>query len=377
MTSITSLGGTSERGWTDALERISRLPTGGHQVLSVYVDLDPGRFPTPATRETELGGLLDAVRREGADADADRVAAWLADNPETVRGAHGLAIFACGAAQIFEVVRLPDAVEPLAVVDNVPWLEPLAEMASLGDWGVVVVSRRAARLFRGAPHQLVEFAHLDDDVYRRHSQGGWSQARFQRGTEEQVAAHVRRTIARVERAHERRPFAHLVLVASHELQPLITRSLGGELSGVLAGTVGADLEHASVREIAMALTPVVARAEREHERALVERIDQALTTGGPGASGLDEVLEMLEDDRVETLLVPTRSSLQAGVCATCGRLSPIEEGTCRRDGATLTEIDAIAHVVDEAARRSARVVVVRHESEWLHEHGDFAAILRW
>jgi hypothetical protein len=54
------------------------------------------------------------------------------------------------------------------------------------------VSRRAERLFRGGPHGLSKFAAIEDEVHRRHAQDGWSQARFQRGIEEQVAAHVRR-----------------------------------------------------------------------------------------------------------------------------------------------------------------------------------------
>jgi len=56
-----------------------------------------------------------------------------------------------------ETVRLPQAVEPLAVIDTVVWLEPLAEMVCLGDWGVAVVSRRGARLLRGGPDGLAEF----------------------------------------------------------------------------------------------------------------------------------------------------------------------------------------------------------------------------
>jgi hypothetical protein len=35
---------------------------------------------------------------------------------------------------------------PLAVLDTVPWLEPLAAMLTTGDWGVAVLSRRGAPL---------------------------------------------------------------------------------------------------------------------------------------------------------------------------------------------------------------------------------------
>jgi hypothetical protein len=35
---------------TETLERLSHLENNGHPVLSIYLDLDPARFPTPAAR---------------------------------------------------------------------------------------------------------------------------------------------------------------------------------------------------------------------------------------------------------------------------------------------------------------------------------------
>jgi hypothetical protein len=92
----------------------------------------------------QLGALLDEARREGAGHDADRIEAWLATDGAIRRGAQGLAIFPSTRAGVFEAVRLAGPVEPLAVVDAVPWLEPLAARISPGDWGVAVVSHRTS-----------------------------------------------------------------------------------------------------------------------------------------------------------------------------------------------------------------------------------------
>jgi peptide chain release factor subunit 1 len=341
------------------------------------VDLDPTRFPTPDAREAELGSLLDQARREGGEADAERVMAWLAANSAVRRGARALAIFSSVRANIFEAVRLPNPVEPLAVVDTVPWLEPAAAMVSPGHWGVAVVSRRSARLFRGGPGGLTEFTAIDDELHRRHAQGGWSQARFQRGIEEQVAAHVRRVGERLLRAHRRRPLEHLVVVCSDELGPVVEHSFHLQLLEVLAGTVDADLEHATSAEITQRVAPLIERVERDRERALIAHLEEALGTGGPAAAGLDDVLSALEQDRVETLLVPDRGHLTAGLCPTCGRLSTDGSRRCPLDGGLLAEIDAVEHGLEEAARQSAQVVVVRYQPEWLRERGDIAALLRW
>ena len=265
----------------------------------------------------------------------------------------------------------------MAVVDTVPWLEPLAGIAAPGDWCVAVVSRRSARLLRGGPGGLAQFVVIDDLLHRRHAQGGWSQARFQRGIEEEVAWHVRAVADRLLRAHRRRPFEHLVIIASDELRPVIEHSLHHDLTDVLAGTVNADLEHATVEQIMRAVGPVIEETELDRERALVAVLEQGLGTGGPAAAGLDEVLSMLEQQRVDTLLVPERSTLVAGLCPRCGRLSTADDGTCPMDGAVLTEVDAVEHAVERAARQSAQVLIVRHEAQWLGDHGQIAALLHW
>jgi peptide chain release factor subunit 1 len=361
----------------DTPERLSQLDWQGHPVLSVYLDLDPTRFPTPAARDTQLSALLSKARREAPDKDVDLIRALLDSEPALACGARGLAIFSSADADVLEAVRLPSPVEPMAVVDTVPWLVPLAGMISSGDWGFAVVSRSTARLFRGGPSALTEFATIHDDLHRRHAQGGWSQARFQRGIEEQVAVHARRVADHLLRAHQHRAFEHLVIVASAELQPVILHSLHSTLTERLAGTIDADLEHAPADEIARAVEPVIEREAHDHERALVACIEQALGTGGAAAAGLDEVLSTLEQDRVEALLVPEHSNLVAGLCPRCGRLSTADDGRCQLDGASLASVDAVEHAVEDAARRSAQIVVVRHETDWLTEHGGIAARLRW
>ena len=37
---------------------------GKHQVISLYLDLDPERFATPPARASQIGSLLDAAHRE-------------------------------------------------------------------------------------------------------------------------------------------------------------------------------------------------------------------------------------------------------------------------------------------------------------------------
>jgi len=357
------------------LRQLSGLATDGHAVLSLYVDLDASSFPTPAARDAEVSALLSHAGAHRAD--AERVRELLRARPELVGGACGLAIFSSADAGVLEAIALSGHVEPLAVVDTVPWLEPLAATMTSENWGVAVVSRREARLFRGGPRSLVEFATVDDALHRRHAQGGWAQARYQRGIEEQVAEHVRHTTERMLRAHRRRPFDHLVVVASGELWPVVEASLDRDLRDRLAGRVALNLERAPAEQIARVVAPVIERAERDRERTLVARLKDALGSGGPAAAGLDNVLAMLEQERVETLLVADGARLTAGLCSRCGRLAGSGENRCPLDGAALAAVDAVEHAIEMAAHHCSDVVVLHRERAALREHDSIAALLRW
>ena len=218
--------------------------------------------------------------------------------------------------------------------------EPLAETIFPGAWGVAVVSDRGARLLRGGPGGLTEFASVTDLVPRRHAQDGWSHARFQPGIDERMAAHVRGVADRLLRAHRRSPFAHLVVACPIELRAMVAHSLDGELKSMLVGIIDRDLEHGAVDHIAGIVAPLIERAERERESELVTRVEEELGTRGPVAAGLDEVLATLEQQRVAVLLVSDRGLLQAGRCPTCGRLSTDGGRTCALDGASLARVDA-------------------------------------
>lgn len=231
-------------------------------------------------------------------------------DPTLTRGTQALAIFSCAEAGILDAVCLPTAIEPMAAVDTVPWLQPLAGIISPGGWGRGRGQTPRRATASGRPERVTQFAAIHDELHRRHAQGGWSQARYQRGIEQQVARHASGVAKRLVRAPRRAAFEHLVIIASDELRPVVERSLHRELKDILAGTVDAHLAHATVYEIARAAGPVIEGVARDRERALVAEIEQALGTEGAAAAGLDEVLSMLEQQRVDTLLIPDRSDLR-------------------------------------------------------------------
>src|SRR4051812_45702133 len=152
----------------DRLRELATLRPQGARVLSVFLNLDPAEFAEPPARASEIRSLVDGLRRLArakADslehdekvalrADVDRVEEFLSGF--TPKGAHGLVLYACGPADLFEVIRLPRPIETRAVIDDSPLIEPLADLIGAGSWFVVLVNRQTGRMFLGDRERLDE-----------------------------------------------------------------------------------------------------------------------------------------------------------------------------------------------------------------------------
>ena len=341
-------------------ERLRRLadtrPAQG-KVLSLFLNLDPREFATAPARSTEIRSMLDRAARRVRDhesltheeraalrADLERMQAELGDG-SLAKGAHGVAVFASGPAGLFEVLKLSEPIEHDPVIADTPFIEPLSAIGPPERWCVVLVNRRTARLLCGVSGQLEEVELIRDDVHGQHDQGGWSQANYQRSIDKDAADHVKRsaevTFARLKDALP----AGILVGAPQELINDFERELHPYLRERLAGRLDIDVEHSTVDEVNRAAAKHIEQANRAKQDAALARLAEEFGAGsGRAASGLDEVLAALEQQRVETLLV------DAGFEAE----------------------DAI----ERAIAQSADVHVLRDRPE-LASHGHIAAILRF
>jgi peptide chain release factor subunit 1 len=375
----------------ETLTRVERMDSHGHRVLSVYMGFDPSQMPNLRERRIELDSLLaEAERRYGGDEeithsermalreDIRMVRELLADQHELApEAARGLAIFCSAPAGIHEIIKLPESVDPVVVLDERPFIEPLLELAAPERWCVLLVSHRASRIFTGTRAHLVEVAGLLDDVHRRHSQGGWSQARYQRGIEMETAQHIRGTCAILLERLQRRAFGDLLVGGPAELHHRIEGELQPELRRRLAGCFEIDVERAAPTEVLARATPLIEAQERRREHEALSRLEEGLAPVGHGAVGLDEVLELLNEGRVQTLLVARGFAAPGFRCPLCGRLSTTGS-PCPLDG-TMPERreDVVESAIELALDRSAEVLIVWHELDRLAAHAPIAAMARY
>lgn len=377
---------------TEALGRLSELQTGGHSVLSLYLDFDPAEFPHLRDRHMQAQALLAELERrhlgDGSASRADRIALredvtrvreFLTDDELAVQPARGLAVFCSTPAEIFEVLTLPRAVEATATIAERPLIEPLLELAAPERWCVLLIGRRTGRILRGTRERFAEVAGVLDDVHRHHAQGGWSQARYQRGVEHEVGEHIRRTCMLLFEHFSRRGFDRLLTAGPQELGHRVQRELHPALRERLAGHFEIDVERATPDEAHRRAAPLIEADERERERDALARLREGMAPGGHGAAGLDEVLGLLNERRVKTLLLAHGFTAPGSACPLCGRLS-LEDAAapCPVDGSPRARCANIAErAVELALEQSAEVAIVRHRLDELAEHGPIAALLQY
>jgi len=273
-------------------ERLRRLadthPSSGGKVLSVYVDLDPSEFATGPARATAITSVLDEAERElrsagglehrtreGLRSGLDRVRQFL-EQEFDASGAHGVALFCDSGDDLFEALKLPVGVGHRAVIDDAPYVEPLAGLDADARFLVILCNRRVGRLLLGSGERLREVARIDSDVHGQHRQGGLSQPRYERSVDNEAMHHVRRVAELAQRRFGRRALDGVLLGAPQETLSLLKDELPNGLRERVIGKVDVDIETASPEDVVSAAGEQLERVRREREDETLERLREGL-----------------------------------------------------------------------------------------------------
>jgi protein required for attachment to host cells len=353
------------------------------RVLSVFLNLDPAQFGTPAARSSAITSVMtDAAHKvdnsEGLTHeerlalrdDVERVREVLADSDVASNGTRAVAVYACGTIDLLEIVRLRRPIGNKVVLDRTPCLEPLVVQGMDERWLVVLANRRAARLFVGHGEDLEETDRIVDDVHQQHDQGGWSQLNYQRSVEKEVADHLSRTADVAFDLFKARGVDRVLVGAPEELLGELKAKLHNYLRERIAGKLQIDVENASLDDVRTCVLDAIQEHTRRSEREALDRLQESVGRGGRGAAGVAEVLDALNQARVETLLIAENFRAAGRVDFEAGLLLP--------EGADSGEPvqDIVEPAIEKAIEQSAQTLVVRHHDD-LGPLGGIGAVLRF
>jgi peptide subunit release factor 1 (eRF1) len=352
------------------------------RVLSVFLNLDPTEFATPSARSSAVTSVMTAAAqkveaKEGLSHD-ERMA--LRDDVERVRdvllsdvaanGTRAIAVYACGPADLLEIVRLRRPVENKVVLDRTAFVEPLVLHGTDEQWLVILTNRRAARLFVGPGDALEETDRFVDDVHSEYEKLGWSPSRYQRSAEKEVRDHLTNAAELAFNVFKHRGLDRVIIGAPEGLLGEFKAKLHSYLRERIIGKIAVDVENASLDDVNGATRPVIEAHVRQCEREALDRLAQGVGTGGRGAAGIAEVLEALNQARVETLLISENFKASGRVDFQAGLLLPPESD----EGEPVDDI--VEPAIEKAIEQSATAMVVRHHDD-LVPLGGIGAVLRF
>jgi peptide chain release factor subunit 1 len=369
------------------LRELAALRPEHGKVLSIYVNLDPREFGTTPARAAALNAVLDDAERHvrelhGVDHETDmalredvgRVRTALGEDLD-LDGVRGLAVFACGPAGLFEVLRVQRPVVNAVHIDHAPRLDQLAPLAADERWAVALVNGRVGRILLGTRDGLEELGRTDDDTSGRHDQGGWSQARYQRGIDKERQDHVKHVADELFERHRDPGFERLLVGAPEPLGTDVEHTLHPYVAETLAGRVEVDVELANADQVLAAALPAIEEHEREREHEWLDRLKAGISRNERATSGLADTLEALFERRVEALLVEPLLATPGVSCGQCGWLGP-EGAFCPVHEEAVPEEDVVQRAREAALLQSADLVAVRHHDE-LKALAGIAAVLRF
>ncbi len=335
----------------DTIRSLAGFVADRAPVVSCYVDVDGRRHPRFVEVEQKVDLLLRRARqRLNGDAsaavvdDLRRIGDYVRDGIDRSH-TRGLAFFACGAHDLFEVVALPVPVRDRVVVNHVPAVGHLESVLQEHEpIGLLLADRQRARMFVFELGELTERAELFEELPRDYDTRG----ERERGTpdshvEALAHAHLRHAAEVAFRAFQERPFGRMAVGApdsiASELESELHPYLRDRLCGRAAIPVGAGLS-----EIRNEVLELEHRAERAREAELVARLREEAQSGRRGVTGLAAVLEALNERRVDVLLVSEGyvedgwRCPESGALAVVGPASPV----------TGRPMDRVDDVVEEA-----------------------------
>ncbi len=288
------------------LSELAALAETERSVLSVYLDTSRGWDYAKQLFEREL----DKRRRDLSESERSKFDEALPFVRDAVNERHaggydgpGLAVFCDLGADYLETVELPAPPAQRVVVDDEALIHPLAVLLDeFEPVGVIAVDNTGARIYIAAGRALEESDSFRKQIKNLVKVGGWSQMRYQRRRAKQVKHLLVETAQRAERIFREEGIKRVALVGRQRMLGDLERELPKAVAGRIIGRIAWDVE-AGEDDLLWRLGPLMEKAEREQEEALLEHFRGELRRGGLAAGGLEDVQRCLTYGSVDVLLL--------------------------------------------------------------------------
>ncbi|HEU4640557.1 MAG TPA: Vms1/Ankzf1 family peptidyl-tRNA hydrolase, partial [Candidatus Binatia bacterium] len=297
------------------LERLLSFEPTPAPVISLYLDArvnEQGQrtfMPFVRKQLNERVKSYDAGSEERNSFDEDFVRIMRYLEHEVQNSVQGVAIFACSAANDwFEVGDFEAPFDRNQVfISDRPHLYPLARlMDKYGRYAVVLADTNRAQIFVFAAGQAVERQDVQNVKTKHVKVGGWSQARYQRHTENYHLHHAKEVVEMLEKIVGDENIQHIILAGDEAVViPLLREQMPKTLEEKVidALSLGIDTpEHELLEESLTAFR----RHDSLTDMEKVQRLLNEYRADNLGVAGVSETLAALSNGQVEEMLIAAK-----------------------------------------------------------------------
>lgn len=348
----------------------------GAPVLSLYLDVDP-RHRTTDEYRLALRHLLAAVDGHARKEDSAQIERFV--EKEYDRQSRGLALFSCAAENLWQTIPLSTPVEDKVFAGQRAYVKPLSDLLdTYARYGVVLLDREGGHLFMFNLGRLEGVSGVAGEDVKRHKQGGWAAARFQRREDEAAYRNLKEVVEMTSEFVHSGAVRWLILGGTDGNVAQFAAMLPKSVQQIVVGSINADVtaSPAEVGEKSLALIQEVA-AQRKSQ--LVDQLITTAAKGGPAALGLANTLLAVDARRARHLVLDDGFAAPAFRCDQCGYVGvePAEGQRCPLCDAALRELpDAADSLVRWAIGQDIDVTFVSNHPA-LQQAGSIGALLRY
>jgi len=363
------------------VRQLASIRADGAPITSCYVDVDGRRLVRHQDVEHELDVLLRAARQRASgqrsvEDDLRRIEAYVKGGIDRT-STRGLAIFACSAIGLWEVVELRTSVRSSVIINHAPAVGQLeSTLQEHEPIGVLLADKQRAQLYVFEQGELLDRSELLDELPRDYDRRG----ERERGTPEHHRAelahqHLRNAAQAAFELWQARGFHHLAIGASDSIASELEQELHPYLRERLCGRVALGVGATPV-EILAAAEAVEATVERARDAALVARLKEAVATGGRGVAGLGETLAALAQRRVERLVVSKGFAEEGWRSPDTGALAVVGPNHPDTGSPMVRVEDVVEDAIEEALTQGVPVTICVGDAD-LDVLGRIGALLRY
>ena len=368
------------------LHRLASSEPRDSGVISLYLNLGPdqhGRGTHDVFLRRAFADQLKAAagRPDTADGLARAVArieAFLANDVEPT--AKAAAIFASADGdEFFEAVPLETPIDAHQLfLGPVPHLFPLVRLIDqYPRYAALLLDTNQARIIvfgLGAVETREEVA---GEKTRRHSMGGWSQARYQRRIGNLHLQHLKEVVETLERIVRDEAIDHVIVAGDAALVARLREQLPVQLADKIVDAVRFD-RNAGEHEIVDESMAALRRRDAQDDSERVAEVIGAWRASGLGVAGPEATLRALQLGQVDELLIAATPAILKAVQALPddAAAAPSTAARSAPDGAEIAQLHLADELVTRATQSGAAVRIIE-DAELLEDYGGVAAALRF